>query len=436
MLKTIIRIAWLQLMRDRIAQGLTFALPIAFFSIFAVVFGGMGGGGTSAVHVAVVDEDHSEASRRLMEGLVAEKSLYVHRQISREDQTPLTRESAIQRVRDGKVPVAVIIKKGFGENFGMFFGNTTAGVELHADKSNPIAPQMVGGLLQKAAMTSAPDLMLDRGMKMLEQFGGPMTDPQRKAMDAVIPMLRPAAAPQDKPGADADAAQPATAADDAAFAGLVSVEVFDVLGEDKSSGVIAFYAAGTAVLFLLFSMAGAGGTILEEEEQGVLERLLSSHISMTRLLLGKWVFLLGMGFIQVTVMFIWGWLLFGVELWTPLHLLGFAVMTLVTAAAAAAFGLVLATACRTRAQLGGASTIIILIMSAVGGSMFPRFLMPPVMQDIGLITFNAWALDGYQKVFWYDKPVWELWPQVGVLVGLAIVFMLAARLLARRWEAV
>ena len=29
----------------------------------------------------------------------------------------------------------------------------------------------------------------------------------------------------------------------------------------------------------------------------------------------------------------------------------------------------------SRQQLGGLSTIVILIMSAVGGSMFPRFLM-------------------------------------------------------------
>ena len=70
-------------------------------------------------------------------------------------------------------------------------------------------------------------------------------------------------------------------------------------------------------------------------------------------------------------------------------------MTAFTAAAAASFGLVLATAARTRAQLSGMATIIILIMSSVGGSMFPRFLMSDTMQKMGLVTFNAGALDGY-----------------------------------------
>ena len=55
------------------------------------------------------------------------------------------------------------------------------------------------------------------------------------------------------------------------------------------------------------------------------------------------------------------------------------------------FGLVLATACRSRAQLSGVSTIVILSMSALGGSMFPRFMMSETLQRVGLVTFNAWA---------------------------------------------
>jgi ABC-2 type transport system permease protein len=73
-------------------------------------------------------------------------------------------------------------------------------------------------------------------------------------------------------------------------------------------------------------------------------------------------------------------------------------------------------------------------MSALGGSMFPRFLMSAGMQKLGLLTFNAWALDGYLKVFWRQAPIWQLWPQVLVLVALTAVFLGIARILARRWE--
>ena len=39
---TLIGVAWTNLRRDRVAQAMTFLLPIIFFSIFATVFGGQG----------------------------------------------------------------------------------------------------------------------------------------------------------------------------------------------------------------------------------------------------------------------------------------------------------------------------------------------------------------------------------------------------------
>ena len=62
-------------------------------------------------------------------------------------------------------------------------------------------------------------------------------------------------------------------------------------------------------------------------------------------------------------------------------------------------------------------------MSALGGSMFPRFLMSEKMQKIGLVTLNAWAIDGFQKIFWRDEPLWIIWPQVLVLAGLGVALL-------------
>jgi len=90
--------------------------------------------------------------------------------------------------------------------------------------------------------------------------------------------------------------------------------------------------------------------------------------------------------------------------------------------------------CRTRAQLGALSTLVILIMSSIGGSMFPRVLMSEAMQRAGLLTLNAWAIDGFTKVFWRDEPVAHLWPQVLVLLVAGGALFAAARRLARRWE--
>ena len=427
MIATLLRIGFLNLKRDRVALSLKFLLPIVFFSIFASVFGGRGDAQTSRIDMAVVDEDQSELSGRLVVGLEQEKGLRVRTTADGTSGPRLDRASAEQAVRNGDVPVAIVIPSGLGEAFTKngFSGQGGVSIRLLSDVSDPIAPQMVLGLLQKVAMTAAPDLLVQGGLRQFEAHAGAMTPQQKTAVDAWLPRLKPG-------GRAAGAAGSSTGG----ASGMgVGVEVVDVMRTGSNRGsLISFYAAGVGVMFLLFSsVAGAGGALLEEAEAGTLERLLSTNMGLTRLLAGKWIFLALGGVAQLTVMFLWGSAVFGLPLFS--HLPGFFVMTGVTASAAAALGLVLATLARTREQLSGFSTILVPTMSALGGSMFPRFLMSEGMQTLGLFTFNAWALDGYLKVFWRDAPLWQLWPQVLVLCGCTAVFLAAARGLARRWEA-
>jgi ABC-2 type transport system permease protein len=210
------------------------------------------------------------------------------------------------------------------------------------------------------------------------------------------------------------------------------IAVVDVLGGKKTNPVIAMYAAGIAVMFVLFSATTASGSLLEERENSTLDRLLCSRLTMDQLLLGKWAYLTLIGVIQMTLMFTWGAVVFGIELLS--HWEGFTALTIVTAGAAASFALFLASLCRTRTQLGWISTIVILTMSALGGSMVPRYLMSENIQRIGMITFNAWALEGYNKVFWRDLGLRDLEWELGVMTLCGLVFILSARLFAVRWE--
>ena len=425
MIATLLRISWTNLRRDRVAQALTFLLPILFFSIFASVFGSQGRNSTARVRIAVVDEDGSEMSRRVVTGLKTESALRVRTTAGADEKgATLDRATAERLVQNGDVPVAVILPKGLGAT-AMAFGPSTGAprIQLLADVSDPIAPQMVGGLLQKVTMTAAPDLMMKGGLTQFEKYAGAMTPGQRSAVNAWLTQLTPGSA-------TGTAATAATAAP-AGFG--VGIDTVDVMRKGSTESLVSFYAAGVGVMFLLFSVSGASGALLDEVDSGTLERVLSTRVGMGGFLVGKWLFLTLMGLAQLTVMFLWGRMAFGLDLFH--HLPGFFVMTAFTAAAAAGFGLMLATLARTRAQLSGMSTIIILTMSSLGGSMFPRFLMSETMQKFGLLTFNAWALDGYLKVFWRNAAVWQLWPQVLVLGVLAVVFMTLARTLARRWEA-
>jgi ABC-2 type transport system permease protein len=375
--------------------------------------------------VIVVDEDHSPQSQRLVEGLRAESLIVRTRPTPKRglEQPEYTEASAEAAVKAGDSPVALIIPAGFGKNPISFGATPASTIQVLKDSSDVVAPQIITGLLEKVAMSSMPDVMAAQGSKYMDMYAGGFTPEQKKRIDAGLQGLRKqeGSGPENKASRrNANAGMP------------IAVTTRDVVGENKNNPMISFYAAAIGVMFLLFTASGAGGSLLDEAESGTLDRVLSSRVTMGTLLAGKLCYCCVLAFSQLVLMFIWAWLVFKLD-FIP-HLAGFAIMGLSTAFAVAAFGMLLASACRTRAQLGPLSTLVILIMSSVGGSMFPRFLMPAAMQKAGLLTINAWAIDGFTKVFWRDEPVSHLWQQVLVLLAVGCVLFMIARKLARRWE--
>ena len=415
-----------KLKRDRAAFVLAFVVPVVFFSVFASIFRGSSSRAvTRRIPVAVVDEDRTANSSRFIAALKREQGLRIieTQTLAAGEERPISDAAAAETlVRSGQVPLALVVPEGFGAT-PIRFGPGSGGPTLHvlADTSDPIAPQVLNGLLQKVAMTSMPDVMAQTGIEQLDRWGGELTPEQKARLQRNVEALR-----QQTP------TEPTAARPGDAGGGLVAVDVRDVLGEKKKDPTVAIFAAGLGVMFLLFSAAGAGGALIEEVESGTLDRVLSTRVTMTQLLLGKMFYLSTVAVAQLTVMFVWGELFFGLELHR--HLPGFFVMAVVTALAASAFGLVLAALSRTRMQLVALSNLLILVMSALGGSMFPRYLLSEAVQKVGLITLNAWAIDGFMKVFWREEPLAAIAPQVAVLVGAAVVLFTLARRLARRWE--
>ena len=380
MTRAIFMVSWMNLLRDRTALVLTFLLPIVFFSIFAAVFGDLDEAGAQTIDIALVNPSRGEISAQMMTQLSGRAELRVV--LARGPEAVNGREEALQAVLAGVASAAIVLPDDFDD---VIDAGESARVELLADTANPIAVRAISGLLNAAT--------LEAGYMLAE---------------------------------DEFEAQPES--------GPLDIVVVDAVGGGEKRPSIAYFAAGLGVLFLLFSMSNRSAQFIDEQETGVLERLLASPLGVNRLLVGRWLFLLVLGVLQVSVMFLWAALAFGLPLWTVRHLAGFGVMTLATAAAAAAFGMILALLCRSREQLVATSMVVVLILAALGGNLFPRFLMPESMQTLGRVTFNAWALDGYQKVFWYDSPVAALWPELVVLGLTTVLFLMIGRLLARRWE--
>lgn len=410
MIWTICEISILRLWNNKQELLMAFAVPVLFFTIFALIFSRGIGQSVSQVRVAFIDDDRSPESSAVIRDACTHAEIRQVTGIGRtSEQWPIEELSRLLISRRG-VEVVVHIPAGFTTQDP---DAPTLSIELFNEGVNPIGHRLVqASLAESIAMQLA-----SANMAAVQQ-----TRPTVTLASTSRPIEKPAHGNIQTASAHSSAEEPVV---------FKSVNAF---ASNKHQPKVAMVAAGIAVMFLLFSANGAGASLLEEREAGTLGRLLSSRLSLTQLLLGKWLYITGLGFTQLLAMFAWGQLVFQVDLVG--HLSGFVAMTLATSAACASFALFLAAICRSRQQLHGVSVILVLTMSAVGGSMVPRYIMSDTMKQLGKFTFNGWALDGFQKVFWYDMPLSAIRAEVGVLFAITLMLGLAARLLARRWSVV
>lgn len=412
MIGTVFWISVRRLLNNSQELVLVLVVPIMFFSIFALIFSRGVGGSQSPLSIAVVDDDQSPLSQRVV-GLLREQQAF--KKVS--GGKPLPNGWSEQRLSRGLLSqtdtdLVVHIPAGFGAAASQALSGQVAistreqsaamAIRILDEGTSPVGQQVVQAVLGQAVAAGV----------LHEIPQGTSTATAASPRVVLASAVAPSSAPP----------QP-----------QLEFQAENVFAYNKHHPKIAMYAAGIAVMFLLFSATGAGGSLLEEREAGTLERLLSSHLSIGQLLLGKWLYIACLGSVQLVVMFAWGQLVFGVDLLG--HLPGFFAMALPTAAAAASLALLLAVLCKSRAQLNGISVIVVLSMSALGGSMIPRYIMSESMQRLGRLTFNGWALDGFKKVFWYDLPPSAITTEIAVLCGLALLLGVFASMFASRWSA-
>jgi ABC-2 type transport system permease protein len=175
--------------------------------------------------------------------------------------------------------------------------------------------------------------------------------------------------------------------------------------EDNLVGLV-HSVAGTAVMMLLFSVAGIGGSLLDEKQEGILKKLLCSPIPPDYILFGKLVFANIISIIQLIIMFVYAWLIFGLDIMH--HLPSLVLIIFAIAFACSGFGVVLASFAKTRQQVQGFSSIIVLVMSGIGGSMIPVFAMPEIMQKIAVVSVNYWGIQGIYDIFWKLFPLTDI----------------------------
>lgn len=399
------RVMLLNLIRDRGALASSFALPAAVFVIFAVIFAGTTGGAID-LKIAVADERGAETSERLLEQIFASRSL---RRV-RADEL-LARADVRELVRTGAADVGLILRAEGGP-LDRPGESDAAPFQIVIDPAREIAVSIFEGALSEAYFAAFPRAPLRAAAEQLGRGVLRLSEAQTRELAQRID-----AAPALQEGASM---RPA-------------IEKLTVAGDVGVPSGISYYAGAVAMLFLLFSSALGAISLLEEKEAGLFDRLTYGPGGTRVLVEGKFAFLVAQGVAQVTIIFIVAWLAFGVDL--PGNVLPWAGTTLLSAVAAAGLALAFVLLCRSKQQAQTLANIVVLIVSAVGGSMVPRFLMPQWIQDIGWLTPNTWALEAYNEIFWRAGGIDALMLPWAALAASGALGLLAANFLAHRHAA-
>ncbi|HLP12346.1 MAG TPA: ABC transporter permease [Flavobacteriales bacterium] len=381
---------------DKKAVVLTFLLPIGLTSLFMFVFGGTSTGerGISEFELGVADLVQSNATQETILGLDSSKAYSVEMV---EDSATL-----VDKVHKGKLKAGIIIFPGAGGDAAY-----TLVLDGAREVENAMLKPQLSFLLMGNNSKGMQDMIFEKVKKSFPGFG----DSDRVMFDKSFE----------------------TIGKDFSFEKITGASGLKTITLAPESGINpgAIQAvSGTALMTLLFAVAGMGAGIIEEKEKGTLRRILISPIRPLDFMFAKFFSSILIAFMQLSVTLIFCWLVFAFPIWNrPWEL---ALLILFTAAAAASFGILLAGIADSRKQIESLSTIVVLLMSLLGGSMIPSFVMPPLMQKFSMLTINYWSGDGFFDLFYRDVEFSQFAIKLGVLLLFCIGLLSISIVLFRK----
>lgn len=395
MIGAMLRVMILSLLRDRGALAMAFLLPPTIFVIFAAIFSGATGD-EMRLQVALAVAQPSALTERLESALRAEPSLRIM------EETFSSEAEAVASVDSGEADVGLILASNLDDT-------ETAPVLILVDPAKLLAGAILSGQVQRLIGLQMPDLALSRTAPEIGSIVGGFTLEQQARLDAAITEL---------------------SAGDAGVGDAVGLVQTEMTGPERASGAtVTYYAGAVAILFLLFSAMQSSATLIEERNSGIVDRVAIGPAGTDVVVMGKFFFLTVQGIIQVILIFAVAALVYRVDIlpYLPLWLL----TTTAASFAAAGLGLAVASICTSKQQAHTIATFIVLVCSAIGGSMVPRFMMPPWLQDIGWYTPNAWTIEAYHGVLWRGEGLRDIVSHLGWLLTVASMALLVAVLVSR-----
>ena len=398
---------FLLLLRDPGGLFVLFLMPVMFMVVFSLALGGLfeegaAEGSARALEVPVATGSAGEIAERVVEQLDATQGLAIVRE---RDGQPLTADQVAQLVADGEYPVGVVFPEGLTallQDPRILRGEPVQPLEVEVIVDPATTAQVTGPL--EGALNAILQQVVGRSLG--EAGAAAWVEAVSAGLPAELRQQLEASVQRDGEG---DQALPVTTR--RRVPPGVEREVFPDQFQQNS--------AGYTVMGVFFIATVIIESIFRERRSGAMRRLRAAPVGRAPIVISKLAPFYVVNLIQIVIMFAIARLAFGLDLGSVPALF---VVSAALALAATGLGIALAGVARSETQGAGLAVIVVLTTSALGGVMVPRFIMPEVMQQIGNVTPQAWAIQGYQDVLVRGQGIGGVWLETGVLLIFAAVF--------------
>lgn len=169
--------------------------------------------------------------------------------------------------------------------------------------------------------------------------------------------------------------------------------------------------------------------IMSERDSGAFKRIFVSPVKTVDFFLGKILPFFIINILQAFVMFSLGIFILPLFSLPPLYLndiLSLVIVTVAISFSAISFGLLIASISKTVFIAASLSGILAILMTAIGGIMIPKFVMPKFMQNMTFLVVHGWALDAYLNIFVKNIPLKDNLVNIFIILAFGILFFIVA----------
>lgn len=191
--------------------------------------------------------------------------------------------------------------------------------------------------------------------------------------------------------------------------------------EEQQNGDSNVGGIGLLAMSMLFLSTYATINLIKDKENKTYYRVLSSPLTVRSYMLQSILSFYVISLLQVAGVFAVIQLVFRLNLGASILQL-FIVMS-VFALVCVSFGVALSSLTRNTRQAGNAAPLLIMPMSMLGGLLWPREIMPEILQKVGQFIPTTWLMDAAGKVM-QGNPLSSIMPEILIMLLFALVFFL------------